>query len=318
MNGTETNGSWVRLRLLTSFLAAILALPNAVQGEDITLHDCVVRFADEVEVPALATGSVDKIEIKQNQVVEQGIPLARLDDRSLLIRRRTAQLNLATARADTESDIQLNYARMALKEANADLKAGLAIHEDMRGALALNQMGKLRLAVTRGEFEVQEAEKKIKQALIQVQLREAELELIDDEIRRLHVNSPIAGVVLDVHKSEGEWVAAGETLATIARIDRLHIHALVSQDQLLPSRCVGLPVSVHWQQGNTQHSLRGKIASVDPQLLPNGQYRIHAEIENENIDGDRSKWKLYPGANVRTKIYISAATASVNPPRLNR
>ncbi len=125
---------------------------------------------------------------------------------------------------------------------------------------------------------------------------------------------------MQTDKGVGEWVEIGAPIATIARIDRLHVHALVNSQQLDPQGCGDLPVSVHWTDPSTQQesSLRGKVLSVDPQVLPGGRFRLHAEIENVPIDDQSRQWQLYPGQEVRMKVQVPAMTAKRNALRLPR
>ena len=296
----------------------------ATSGNDalpigIDVQDCVVRFADEVEVPSLATGRVAEVFVANNQSVEVETRLARLDDRSLLIRRRSGQLRLELARSAAADEIELQYAETALAEAEAELDTSRTIHQDVSGAIPLSQLRRLRLAVQRGELEVARAKKRSLEAQTAVDLAEAELAVIDDQLQNLQIESPLAGTVLEVNKSAGEWVETGETIATIARLDRLHIHALLPSSVLPPEHCQGLSVSVHWVEPVSQAecSLRGRVLSVDPQVMPGGRYRLHAEVVNEpatavkkpSASGTASGWKLRPGAEVRMKVYAPAGVA---------
>jgi multidrug resistance efflux pump len=310
--------------LTTSIVLSLFSLV-AVSGEaadfdgvGIDVQDCVVRFADEVEVPALAAGQVAEVFVRDNDDLETGSRIVRLDDSSLLIRRRSLQLRLELARAEAADEIELQYAKTARDEAQAELDASRAVQNEFSGAIATTQLRRLKLSVTRGELEVARAEKRRSEAETAVDLAEAELSVIDDQLRKLHVQSPLTGVLLEVAKNVGEWVETGETLATVARIDRLHIHAILDSKSLAPQQCAGLPVNVHWADPSTgeSHSLRGKVLSVDPHVMPGGQYRLHAEVTNElvltNQSSKAKSWKLSPGAEVRMKVHAPAAIANRN------
>ena len=281
-------------------------------GRVVEVDECLVRFAKEIHVPALETGRVAKVMVQRNDFVETSSPLARLDDRSLLIRRRAAQLRVTSARQQASDDVEIKYAEVALAEAEAELDNSRSIQNDVRGAIPLTQMRQMRLAVQRGELEVTQAKKRKQRAEVEVQLREADLSEIDDAIGHLHTDSPIDGIVLEVVRSAGEWIEKGATLAKVGQVDRLHVHSLVRSVDLSPDQCRGLPVSVHWEDptDGKSHSLRGQILSADPQSLPGGHFRIHAEIENVRVQGSSSghdqTWQLTPGTPVSMKIYVPA------------
>jgi len=301
------------IRLIAAFVLLCALVDVSAQtstGAEVDVQECVVRFAQEVQVPALETGQVAEVTVAPNDMIEAGVQIARLDDRSLLIRRHASMLRRDLAK-DVLDDLDLNYAKLALAEAKEELETSRSIQNDVRGAVPLSQIRKLNLAVERGELEVEQAKKRGRRAEVELDLREADLSVMDDQLRHLHVESPISGVVLEVNRSEGEWIEKGDPIATVARIDRLHVHALIDSEQISPAACRGLRVSVHWTDPSdgVERSLSGRVLSVDPQMLPNGRLRLHAEIVNGTVEKDRSQWLLRPGAEVRMKVYTSAATA---------
>ncbi|MFK8111659.1 MAG: efflux RND transporter periplasmic adaptor subunit [Rubripirellula sp.] len=309
-NGRPTSG----LAGFFSLIAVLFMTPTLAQKpkpSGTPVQDCIVRFAQEVKVPALETGRVAELSVKINDMVKTGNFLARLDDRSLLIRRRAALLRLNSAKSDSTDDIETRFAELALAEAEAELDTSRLIQNDVVGAVPRSQLRKLKLAVERGEVEVALAKKKRRRAEVETELREADLSEIDDQLQNLHTASPIDGVVLEVARSAGEWIAKGDTIATIGRIDRLHVHALIDSREIAPTSCRDLPVSVHWTDPATgkERSLRGKVLSSDPQMLPGGRFRLHAEIINEPDPGNPNQWQLKPGAEVRMKVYQAASTA---------
>jgi multidrug efflux pump subunit AcrA (membrane-fusion protein) len=304
------------LRHFVMVFAAFCALVNVSAqtstGAEVEVQECVVRFAQEVKVPALETGRVAEVTVAPNDMIEAGVQIARLDDRTLLIRRRASLLRRNSAKSHASDDVELRYAELALAEARVELETSRSIQNDVLGAVPLSQVRKLKLAVERGELEVAQAKKSGQRAEVEAALREADLSLIEDQLRNLQLETPISGAVLEVTRSAGEWIEKGDTIATIARIDRLHVHALLNSEKISPAACRGLPVSVHWTDPSdgAERSLRGKVLSVDPQMLPGGRLRLHAEIVNGTVENDRTQWLLRPGAEVRMKVYTSVATAN--------
>ena len=295
-----------------------------VDGGDIEVEECVVRFGSEVEVPALETGRIADIAVHRNDPVTAGSPIARLDDQSLLIRRRAAELRVASAKEEAEDDVEIRYAQVALAEAEAELENSRSIQSDARGAIPLTQMRRMRLAVQRGELEVAQARKRSSRAGLELQLRQADVAAIDDQLKKLRAESPIDGIILEVTKEKDEWIEKGKPIAKIGQMNHLHLHALVRSDLVSPRHCKGLPISVHWVDDvdGSRRSLSGKVMSVDPQSLPGGHYRLHAEIKNERSPASSKSsakstsggpaqtnaasqhWLLVPGTSVRMKVYV--------------
>jgi multidrug efflux pump subunit AcrA (membrane-fusion protein) len=282
------------------------------EGDEIEVEECVVRFGSEIEVPALETGRIAEVAVQRNDQVTAGNAIARLDDQSLLIRRRAAELRVRSARDEAEDDVEIRYAEVALAEAEAELENSRSIQSDVRGAIPMTQMRRMRLAVQRGELEVAQAKKRHSRAGVELQLRQADVAAIDDQLKHLHAESPIDGVVLEVTREKGEWIEKGNAIAEIGQMNRLHVHALVKSDLVSPRHCKGLPISVHWIDAvdGSRRSLSGTVLSVDPQALPGGRYRLHAEIVNEktraSAAGPQEHWLLIPGTSVRMKVYVPA------------
>jgi len=309
--------------LTIGLLASILAggfpvsaqQPPAAPADVLEVRDVVVDFARQIDVPARRSGTVAQLTVRQNDAVQAGQVLAKLDESSLMIRRRSAILQLESARLVLADDLELKFAQTALEEAEAELEDSRSVHDTVRGAVPLNQLRRMRLAVQRGELEVARVEKQRRQAEIDQQLRIADLAVIDDELSRLESVSPIDGIVIAVHREIGEWVQAGEPMLTVATIGKLRLRALVDARLLDTSQCVGLPVTVHWQSsGKTRGgSLRGQIVSVDPGRLPGNRVRFHVEVTNRRqvrttANGAKAgPWMLLPGMDVKLRIDQSPA-----------
>ncbi|TWT93143.1 HlyD family secretion protein [Neorhodopirellula pilleata] len=292
--------------------------PTRSSGDSVVARDVVVDFAGQVDVPARTSGPVAVLPVQRNQWVRSGDLLAQLDDSQTVIRRRAAALKEQAARLVIQDSVEIRYAETALAEAEAELDDGQAASERVSGAVARNQLRRMKLAVERAQLELARAEKERRQAEIDLQLRAADLAVIDHELAQLKCVAPIEGVVLEVHREPGEWVHAGEPLVTIADAAVLHLHSLVHADELDPARCVGLPVSVQWTKvdpssgEDIEQSLRGKVLSVDPTRLSGNRFRLHAEVANRrnvttNSPLEADGWQLSPGMDVTMTIHRGQA-----------
>ncbi len=270
----------------------------------IVVQDCVVRFAEEVNVPSTESGMISEQLVATGMSLRWGDSIARLDDRSLKIRSRAATLKLDAAMQQIADDTELRYAETALAEAQAELDASRSVYKDSAGAIPMTTMRRLRLGVERAELDVTRAKKAAEQAKIEVELRTADVSLIEDTLRRLHIQSPLSGVVLEVFRQRGEWVTAGDPIVRIARLDRLDVHALLSAEQLPPQLCQDQTVVVRWSDPATKQELllRGRVTAVQPQRLAGSRYRFQANVENQKTSDGRD-WALYPGTEVKMFVY---------------
>ena len=313
---------WIQVVVL-GVVAGIAVNRSAAQSLDngVAVQDCVVRFASEVNVPATQSGRLSEVFVKLNDQVQTQQPIAKLDDRTMFSRRTAIGVKLDAATDAANDDVELRYAETALQEAEEELQRNRKIQSEMVGSVARQRMTQLRLAVERGQLEVARAKKQMERATAEVKIQQAEVAILDHQLRELNTLSPISGVVLDLAKSAGEWVEKGETIATIAKIDKLHIHALVDARKIAPFYCPGSQVTVRWADPSTgkRRLLTGVVLSVDPQRLPDNRFRLHAEVSNRTEPQNSRQWQLNPGTEVQMTVHPrsgrSAAAIGTQPKR---
>lgn len=299
-----------RLLWIGCLIAAAPVSAAEPASSGVEVDDCAVRFAQEIDVPALESGALVELAVRQNQPVTRGETVARQDDVALLIRRRSAELQRAAAQEQLRDELELQYAQTARAEASAELEANRAVYDDARGAVPLVLLRRQRLAVERADLEVQRAVKAQRLAQIEIDLRSADLEVIEHQLRRLTIQSPLGGVVLQVYRQPGEWVSAGDPVVRVARLDQLHVHALASADRLPPHSADGQPVTVHWSNQGRRLALRGRVLSVDPEMLGGRRYRLHAQVDNVRDD---QHWRLLPGTEVSMTVHPAVPRDAQSP-----
>jgi len=274
------------------------------ESRAIPVQECIVHFSEELNVPSTESGLLAEVSVETGDVIQWGDPIARLDDRKLRIQSKAASLRLDSAMQQSTDDLELQYAEKALEEAQVELESSRAIYNDAAGAIPLTTLRRLRLSVERAVLEVARAKKAASLAKIEVDLRAADVSVIDDTLRRCQLQSPLSGVVLQVYRQRGEWVTTGESVARVARLDRLDVNAILSADQLSPQACRDQSVSVRWVDPITkvEHRLRGRVTSVQPQRVAGSRYRIQATVANDRT-ADGKDWMLHPGTEVRMFVY---------------
>ena len=295
--------STTTLRIFSLLLMGCCATGSHAKDHSIAVEDSVVRFGEEIRVPALEAGRVVELTVKRNDIVSPGQLLARQDDSAQLLQRRAAMWQQTAAREESSDEIDLEYARALYAESVSQRDADSGIYQ--KGGGSLRAVRQSELAVQRAQLEIQRAEKALRLARIQLELRTAELTAIDDQLQRLQIKSPIAGVVLTVDRRVGEWIREGETLATIVRMDRLQIDAFLSNDQLRSSEAIGCPITVSWSEASQPKQLAGTIDSVDPQVLTGNRYRLHASVKNVQ---QGNAWLLVPGTDVTVHVHPPTKT----------
>jgi macrolide-specific efflux system membrane fusion protein len=111
------------------------------------------------------------------------------------------------------------------------------------------------------------------------------------------------GVVVDVRRHVGEWVQPGDVVLHVVRLDRLRVEGFVKAADVPASRIRGrnvtVTVEVAGQGGKERHEVTGKVVFVSPLLQTGGDYRVWAEVKNQQQDG---QWLLQPGQPVSMRI----------------
>ncbi|GAB4324269.1 MAG: efflux RND transporter periplasmic adaptor subunit [Candidatus Sumerlaeia bacterium] len=190
-----------------------------------------IYYNQTSEIAAEVEGQVENIFIEAGQFVEEGQVLARLNDDLL---RQDLQIEQAA----------LDEMTIALEKARLDL-------ERSKKLFAENSVSEQVFDDDR--FAVQMREKAI-------QTQRARIQKIALEIAKKEIRAPFAGAVLEKHTAEGEWLAKGGRIATIARTSEVDIIANVPQSILpfLKPDCE-VPVVINGRERT------GRLFAVVPQ-----------------------------------------------------
>ena len=294
--------------VLTVMIIVFSSLHKSVAADagdpGVEITNCSVHFAREINVPALQSGPVSEIAVDRGDTIAADATILRLDQTALVFRRDVARTRFEQTRDLARSDVDKNLAAVVLEEAEAELAAASSAGRSFGGGLRPDQIRQMRLAIKRAEAEVRQAEVLSVRAASDVALRKAELDMIEHQLSNLNIRSPILGVVMEIHKHLGEWVDTGQTIATIAQTDTLHVYGLADCRTLPRQRCQSAAVTVHWSDPSTGKTLQlpGKVVSVDPLLLSGDQYRFRVEVRNQLIAGSVDTWMLVPGVNVQMRV----------------
>ncbi len=160
----------------------------------------------EVRVGSRVSGVVRRLYVRIGDLVKAGAPLAELDDRDLLARRKETLAALELANANAE------YARSDLRR-KEDLHAS--------ALLAASELDVARRADAVAAQQVAQAQ--------------ANLDYATAQLDYTRISAPIGGFVSSVATQEGETVAASfaaPTFVTLIDLDRLEVWAYVDETDI--------------------------------------------------------------------------------------
>lgn len=263
----------------------------------------VVSLIADVDVASEEAGLLTELNYREGDTVDRGQVLARLDSHDAQLEVERQQATLRIAQSEAENDLAVQLAEKALAVADAELRRAEESNEKFDTAVSQTEIDKLRFLRDQAQLQIQEARHQQQLAVLQVELREAELAIAENNLRHRQILAPLTGVIVRSHRQHGEWIQPGETLCRIIRTDRVRAEGFVSIED--PPIRTGQRVELVWTPADTPpRHFEGQIVFVDPEVNPvTGQFRIWAEVENpEGIlrPGLRPEMRILPGHSATT------------------
>jgi macrolide-specific efflux system membrane fusion protein len=252
----------------------------------VQLTHCLVSLIEDVQAPALEAGALTSVDVVEGQFVTRGQVLARIDDRQPLLDEQAAELQRDAALAKAQDDIEVRYAEAALAVAIAELERALAIERRSPGGITQQEIQKLQLAKHRDELQIERSKLEMRVARMNADVHEAAVKSAENAVERRQIVSPLDGVVVTLFHEKGEWVAAGESVVQVVRIDRLRVEGFLTATEVPPEDVAERPVMIEVQlSGQRAARFVGKVVYVSPLVQAGGKYRVRAEVENRIDNG---------------------------------
>jgi HlyD family secretion protein len=250
--------------------------------ERIVVATGTVEPEREVEVRSRIAGIIEKIYVKDGDVVEEGQPLVEIERDLLASQAREAEAALREAR------VELRYSKIDLERAD-ELERGGATSPQKQDA-------------ARSRYE---------RALATVARAEANLETLSTQLSYATVRSPLAGHVLDVPVEVGSAVApvtavtGGEVLVSLAATDRLHLEGLVDENEVARV-ALDQPARLRTEAFGDR-TFSGVVTDIAPlgQRVQNVTY-FEVEIEITDPDAQLLRPRMSGDAEIITQVVEDA------------
>jgi multidrug efflux pump subunit AcrA (membrane-fusion protein) len=277
--------------------------------------DGVIEPSVLVEVKAKASGLVEEIFVEPGDTVVVGDVLVELDKEQLLARRRQAEASLAQAQASLKrtkrstTDQQLSSQESQIRRAEINLEdaqdrydrisglyaKGFATDEEMVAAensLATAQEN-LQQAKEQLELEIEGGEPEdIEASEAAVEIRQAELDDVLEELANTTVTAPIAGTVLTRPVELGTAVRSGTSgnsegtvVASIGDLSTMYVRANIEETDLGKVH-LGIPCRITFD-AYVGWLWNGTVTKIYPQGQQNQsgtQFQIDIEIDQDQAE----------------------------------
>jgi RND family efflux transporter MFP subunit len=273
---------------------ALVRVGEVRQQEAQNRLDVIGRLMEvrRVVVASEETGRVVAMKAEEgDQVVGGQTPLARIDDVWAQINQRTAEAELARARAAVAE------AQARLDNANRDV-------------VYLEQLQQ-RQSANPKEVEDARATQRVNAAALQsaqaaVLTAQAELDRANESVTRLVILAPFDGVVVKKMTEVGQWLERGSPVAEI--ISRGGIDAVIDvPENLINQLRTGQDVEVLVEPLNL--TVNGKVQSINP-LGSSTARTFPVKLRLEDQEG-----KLKPSMSVLARVPSGQMTQVLTVPR---
>lgn len=213
----------------------------------------VEALGENVSIGVPVAGLVIEMLVKVNDVVEEGQPLFRLDDRDL-----KAQW------ISVKSTVEVSAAKIAVQRANVlrvkDLLTRIRQVTDRR-AVSVDEVKVREMDVAIGQAQLMASEAEYKAALAQVE----QLELLMD---RLVVKAPRSGTILQVNVRAGEYASFAPRSPALVLGDLSEYQIRADVDELNATRVQQGRSAKAYIKGGTQQAIELTFVRIEPYVIP--------------------------------------------------
>lgn len=275
---------------------------NRSSVKQVQIKHCLVSSIEEARVPAQESGPLIQVAVKEGAVVVPEQLLALINDQQARLDKQAAEMERTAAMSQAMDDIEIRYAEASFEVAVAELQQNLDIISRVPGSVPVAEIRRLKLTKHRAELQIDRAKLDLKIAKLNANVEDAKVKSTDGAIQRRRINSPIGGTVVAIYRQKGEWVAAGEAVVHVVRMDELYVEGFISAADYNPSELNSRSVTVIVPQARGRKvQLTGKAVFVSPLVQAGDKYRLRAVVKNRKENGH---WLLRPGSSAVMTILL--------------
>lgn len=241
-----------------------------------TVYDATGTFeATAVTVSAETTGKILSLDAAEGMRVTAGQILGTIDTTALVLQRevlRKQQSAMLAARPDVQKQVA------SLREQMAKQEKELARLQRMQagGAATQKQVDDVetQLRVLRSQLDatLSTLNANVESANSNAAALEVQMRLLDDQIRRSTITSPVDGTILVRYAEPGEMAMTGKSLLRVADLENMYLRAYFTSEQLSRIQ-LGQQVTVIADFGaDEQIAYEGTISwiSAESEFTPKG------------------------------------------------
>ena len=287
--------------LMLAGLWFVTPISMSQAADTVTLPNCQLSLDASVQVPAQEAGVLVKIPVREGQQVAAGELLAQIDDLIPRAEYNVAFYKLKVAEKQAKDDVDVRYSIAAFELAAAKLQRSYAANAKTPNTRTQEEIDEQRLDKEKSKLMIEKSKKDMDVAGLQKGVSEAELKAAEAKLEHRKLLAPLDAVVIELKSHEGEWVAAGDPVMRLVRVDLLRVQGRLNAKEYRASDIQGRPVEVVVTLAHGQReTFPGKIVFVSPEVHGE-EFEVRAEVQNRK-EGDF--WLLSPGLKAEMTIQL--------------
>ena len=224
------------LRLILLFITIFILFINisCSKEEDNSLGSGVFE-ATEINLSSMNSGELIKLAAKEGSTLNKGDLIAQIDTTALSFQKQQIIANIAAIRAKLP-DTRLDLAAMI-----SQLEALKLNKKRIENMLADDAVSKKQLDDVETKIEITERNYLSKKKLLnnssnallsQIEALESQRALMDYQIGKTSIKSPISGTILLNYSEENEFITPGRPIVKIADLTNMTLKAYVNAENL--------------------------------------------------------------------------------------
>ncbi len=154
------------------------------------ITNCQVFLIDDVPVPAMETGAIVSLAVREGDHIHQGQLLAQIDVRRSQYDKLTAELKRNAAMAKAQDDIEVRFAQASAGVADAELAQSEDINRRSPGTVSAAELRRLQLTSQRAKLQIDRSRLEQKIARMTADVETTAVAMAEDKIERCKILSP--------------------------------------------------------------------------------------------------------------------------------
>jgi len=218
------------------------------------------------------------------------------------MQKKAAAAGYTAAYKRYEDDVEIRYSKAAAEAAKADYEQLVAANKLREKTVPEIELIFKKLEWNKAGLGAEKATHEREIAWYEAGAKKVEVEAADLAIKRRVIVAPFDGIVEELKRKQEEWVAPGDTILQLLRLDTVYVEGTIVQSQYDPHEIQGCQVTVEVQMARGRKAtVRGSITKVSSIVRSDGEYSIRAEVANQQEHGT---WVLRDGLPASMTIHL--------------